>query len=134
MIAFLRHLFLEDCWLKLLSLVLAVLIWLIVSFAASQKEVGTSRQVFHSLPVLVLSSTDDVRNFKVSPSAVEVTVQGDADTMKKLHDEDVHAIVDLTGVSSPRDLRKRVEVAVPPGVAFISVVPQEVQVIFPPER
>ena len=34
MMAFLRKLLFEDIWLKLFSLVLAVLIWLTVSFAS----------------------------------------------------------------------------------------------------
>ena len=83
MIKFLRQLVFEDFWLKLLSLGLAVLIWVTVSFA-SQKETGTARHVFHALPVAVLSATDDMRAFKVVPSTVEVTVQGDVGTVQSL--------------------------------------------------
>jgi hypothetical protein len=43
-------------------------------------------------------------------------------------------MVDLTGVTTARDLRKRIEVSVPAGVAYMHVAPEEVQVIFPPER
>ncbi len=46
MIEFLRNLILEDFWLKLFSLALAVLIWLTVTFA-SQKEVGTGHARVH---------------------------------------------------------------------------------------
>jgi len=78
MIALLRHLFLDDFWLKLFSFVLAVLTWLTVSFAI-QKEVTpipnltlekNGRRPFPRLPVAVLSSAADVRNFKVEPSEV----------------------------------------------------------------
>ena len=41
MINFLRHLFLDDFLLKLFSMLLAIVVWLIVTFA-SQKEVGTT--------------------------------------------------------------------------------------------
>ena len=133
MITFLRHLVLEDFWLKLFSLALAVLIWLTVTFA-SQKEAGTDQRVFSNLPVTVLASAEDVHNFKVSPSEVAVTVQGDPKTLQNLQSKDIRAMVDLTGVAAARDLRKRIEVSVPAGVTFMRVAPEEVQVIFPPDR
>jgi len=133
MIKFLRHLFIEDFLLKLFSLMLAVVVWLIVTFA-SQKEAGTTPRIFYNLPVTVLSSSEDVRNFKVSPNEVIVTVQGDAKTVQNLQSKDIRAAVDLTGVAAARDLHKRIEVSVPAGVAFIRVAPEEVQVIFPPDR
>ena len=133
MIAFLRNLVLEDIWLKLFSLALAVLIWVTVTFA-SQKEAGTTPRVFFNLPVTVVSSTEDVRDFKVSPNEVIVTVQGDANTVQNLQSKDIRAIVDLSGVAVARDLRKRVEAAVPAGVTCMRIVPEEVQVIFPPDR
>ena len=134
MITFLRNLVLEDFWLKLFSLVLAVLIWLTVTFA-SQKDVrDRSARVLEDLPVTILASAEDVRNFKVSPSEVEVTVQGDPKTLQNLQSKDIRAMVDLTGVEAARDLRKRIEVSVPAGVTHLRVAPEEVQVIFPPDR
>ena len=115
MIAFLRNLLLEDFWLKLFSLALAVLIWFTVTFV-SQKEVRTDTRVFFSLPVTVLSAAEDVRNFKVSPSEVQVTVQGDGGTLQNLQSKDIRVMVDLTGVMAARELRKRVEVSAPAGV------------------
>ena len=133
MIAFLRKLVLENFWWKLFSLALAVLIWLTVTFA-SQKEAGTETRVFSNLPVSILASAEDVHNFKVSPSAVEVTVQGDPRTVQDLDGKDIRVSVDLTGVGPARDLHKPVQVSVPAGVTFRRVAPEQVQVIFPPER
>ena len=133
MIAFLRHLVLEDFWLKLFSLTLAVLIWLTVTFA-SQKEARPEIRVFSNLPVVILASGEDVHNFRVKPNEVEVTVQGDPRTVQDLDGKDIRASVDLTGVGPARDLRKPVRVSVPAGVTFMRVAPEEVQVIFPPER
>jgi YbbR domain-containing protein len=133
MIAFLRNLLFEDIWLKLFSLVLAVLIWLTVTFA-SQKEIGTEKRVFSNLPVTILASAEDVHNFKVSPREVEITVRGDPKTLQSLQSKDIQAVVDLTGVAVARDLRKRIEVSVPAGVTYLRVAPEEVQVIFPPDR
>jgi len=133
MIPFLRKLVFEDFWLKLFSLMLAVLIWLTVTFA-SQKDVGTDQRVFSNLPVSVLASAEDVHNFQVSPREVEVTVQGDRNTLQNLQSKDIRPMANLTGVGAARELRKRIEVSVPAGVTHIRVAPEEVQVIFPPDR
>jgi YbbR domain-containing protein len=133
MIAFLRNLLLEDFWLKLFSLALAMLIWFTVTFV-SQKDARTETRVFSDIPVRVLSSAEDVHNFTVSPGVVKVTVQGDFETLQKLQRENVRAMVDLTGIAAVHELRKPIEVSVPAGVASIRVVPDYVQVILPPER
>jgi YbbR domain-containing protein len=134
MITFLRNLVVEDFWLKLFSLVLAVLLWLTVTFA-SRKDAGADQHVLPKmLPVTILASTEDAHNFRVSPSEVAVTVQGNPKTLQNLQTNDIRAIVDLTGVGAARDLRKRVEVSVPAGVTLMRVMPEEVHVIFPPDR
>ncbi len=133
MLAFLRHLFIEDFWWKLFSLGLAILIWVTVTFA-SQREPGTAPRIFSDLPVTVVSSSEDVRGFKVSPNVVEVTVRGDAEALQNLQSKDIRVSVDLTGVAAARDLREPVEVSVPAGITVMRVTPEEVQVIFPPDR
>jgi len=134
MITFLRKLVLEDFWLKLFSLLLAVLLWLTVTFA-SRKDPGIDQRVLAKmLPVTILASTEDVHNFRVSPSEVAVTVQGNHKTLQNLQTNDIRAIVDLTGVGAARELRKRIEVSVPAGLTHLRVMPEEVQVIFPPDR
>ena len=133
MIDFLRNLIFQDFWLKLFSLVLAVLVWLTVTFA-SQKDVRTDERVLSNLPVTIFSATEDVRNFTVSPNEVQVTLQGDAKTLQNMQSKDIRARVDLTGVTTAHDLHKRVEVSLPAGVAYRRVAPEEVRVIFPPDR
>ncbi len=134
MITFLRNLVLADFWLKLFSLLLAVILWVTVTFA-SLKDPGIDlRVVPRKLPVTILASTEDSHNFRVSPSEVVVTVQGNPKTLQNLQTNDIRALVDLTGVGAARDLRKHIEVSVPAGVTLMRVVPDEVQVIFPPDR
>jgi hypothetical protein len=134
MITFLRKLILEDVWLKLFSLALAVLVWFIVTFA-SQKDAWTNQRVVPKvLPVTIVASGEDVHNFRVSPAEVAVSVQGNPKALQNLRTNDLRAFVDLTGVGAARDLRKRVEVSVPAGLTHLRVMPQEVQVIFPPDR
>lgn len=133
MTALLRRVILQDFWWKLFALVLALLIWLIVTFA-SQTEAQTAPRVFGNLPIAILSAAEDVHNFRVVPAEVEVTVQADARTLQNLQNKDIRAMVDLTGVAVATDLRKPVLVAVPVGVTCLRLAPREVRVIFPPDR
>ena len=95
---------------------------------------GRAVEFMRQLPVSVLASAEDVHNFRVSPTEVEVTVQSDPRTLQNLESKDIRPMVDLTGVGVARDLRKRIEVSVPAGVTPMRVIPEQVQVIFPPER
>jgi hypothetical protein len=141
MIAFSRNLVFKDFFLKLFSLALAALTWFTIRIAI-EKEVSPvgplsltppERRVFARVPVVVLSSAEDVRSFKVNPQEVEVTVQGDARTLSTIQTKDIRALVDLTGIGAARDLRKRIEVSTPAGVTHERIDPSEVRVIFPPK-
>jgi len=139
MIKFLRHLIVDDFVLKLFSLALALLFWLTVSFAIQKRGVSppvaltlnTEVRTFFNLPVVVMSSASDVRNFKVSPNQVEVTVRGEPQTLQNLQSKDIRAIVDLSNIEAAQSLRKRIEVSTPPGVTHVGILPEEVQVIIP---
>jgi YbbR domain-containing protein len=139
MISFLRDLVLHDFLLKAFSFALAVLIWFTVM--EIQKEasplphltLNSDVKTFSNLPVVVMSAAQDVRSFKVNPSAVEVTVQGDAKLLKTLSSKDIRVIVDLTGVEGTGGLKKRVDVTIPSGVTHWRVEPDEVEVRFPPK-
>ncbi len=140
MIGFLRQLFVHDFWLKLFSLMLALLIWLTASMAIQKGgppvtplDLAPEERTFSNLPVLVISSAQDVRNFKVQPDRVEVTVRGDAKTVRALRANQIRARVDLTDVETAGELKERIEVSVPSGISHVRVEPSEVQVIFPPK-
>ena len=135
----LRSIILKDFWLKLFSVVLAALIWLTVSFAIRKENsqefvplaAGPSRTF--DLPVLVVSAAADVREFRVSPDHVQVTVQAEPAILEVLQEKDIRVLVDLTDIESARNLRKRVEVSTPPGVTH-RVVPEYVEIRIPPKR
>ena len=140
MIAFLRDLVTKDLGLKLLSLALSTLIYSTVSIFAIRDpqsltlpamppEVWTVTNV----PVLVMSSAADVRQFKISPEKVTVTLQGDPRSVSRLEDSGIRALVDLTGIETARDMRKRIEVSVPAGITPLHVEPTHVWVL-PPKR
>lgn len=151
MITTLRSIFFRDFWLKLFSLVLAILIWLTVwKFAISQDvspttALSTTRldeRTFYNIPVLVISAAADVRDFKVSPGEVAIKVRGETAKLqaleKKMHDDpqarDIRALVDLTGIESTRGLRKRIVVTTPADITFEQADPDEVEIIEPTKR
>jgi YbbR domain-containing protein len=140
MIVLLRDIFFRDFWLKLFSLALAVLIWLTVSLARSGgvghffASRNLPEQTYVNVPVSVVCPAADVRDFKVTPSEVDITVQGEAKLLRALKITDIRAAVDLAGIESARGLLKRIDVATPPGITFVRVVPDQVEVIVPPKR
>ncbi|MGN6643508.1 MAG: CdaR family protein [Verrucomicrobiota bacterium] len=137
MSAFLRKLIFNDFWLKLLSLALAVLIWLIVWKVFLSKEVSPMSAFTHqsiersyfNVPVFVILPASDVRTVKVEPGEVQVTVQGDPRVLQNIKPQDIKAQVDLTGIESARGLHKRIDIIVPTGVTYTRVSPDEVEVI-----
>jgi YbbR domain-containing protein len=135
-----RDLLTKDFAWKLLSLALAIAIWLVVR--PIQNEATTvanplnfqPEQTFSNLPVLIVSAAADVREFKVHPSAVAVTVSARPEILSELSDKELRVQVDLSGIEAARDLRKRVEVSTPPGVTFVRVSPADVDVVVPPKK
>jgi len=129
----------KNIWLKLFSLGLAVLIWFTINLAiknqlpaAGPMPLSSSdRRVLPNLPVLVMSSADNVHDVRVSPKEVEVTVQGESRTLKNLKPQDIRVVVDLSVIQAAHDLRTRIAVWTPPGVTEVRVDPEEVQVIYP---
>jgi YbbR domain-containing protein len=128
----------KDFAWKLFSLFLAVAIWLTVhkTYEEPGKFSGTaagSTVTFDNLPVLIVSTAADVRNFRVDPTVVKVTISGPEEVMARLQANELRAVVDLTDIGSARDLRRLVEVSVPPSVTLVSVNPLKVAVIPPPK-
>jgi YbbR domain-containing protein len=127
----------KDLGWKLFSLFLAVAIWLTVHKIYEEPKAATGMATgdtvtFGNLPVLVVSAASDVRDFRVVPSTVAVKVSGSSEVMADLQASQIHAVVDLTDVQSARELRRRVDVSMPPGVTLVSVDPPKVGVIVPP--
>jgi YbbR domain-containing protein len=122
----------NDLGWKLFSLFLAVAIWLTVHKIYEEPKAATGPVTFGNLPVLVVSAASDVRDFRVAPLTVKVTVSGSAEDLARLQADQVHAVVNLTGIGPERDLHLPVEVSAPPGVTLVSVDPAKVGVIAPP--
>jgi len=132
MIGLLRKLVVEDCWLKLFSLGLAILIWLTVNTALPLAAVG--ERVMTGLPVLAVaavSSPEEARSLSLNPRTVDVTVRGEPKILSILQKKDIRVTVDLTGVTGSHEPRVPVDVWAPPGVTYVRVDPSEVEVAVP---
>jgi hypothetical protein len=146
MIVTFRNIFVRDFWLKLFSVVLAVLIWVIVWMFAIRKDVSPTTlnrsledRTFYNVPVLVMSAAADVRNFKVSPSEVTIKVRGEPKIIQELENKlrddpqarDIRALVDLTGIEPVPGMRKKIAVTTPPDITFELAEPDQVEIIEP---
>lgn len=136
----LAELFLKDFWLKLFSLALALLIWFTIFQAIKQQGSPVSasnenikQRTLYNLPVVKVSSSSDVSDVRISPTEVQVTVQGDAPSVVSLPDQDIKVRVDLSDLVPGRKLRKPVEVSAPAGITYVSIDPAEVEVVLPPK-
>jgi hypothetical protein len=139
MIIFVRNLVAKDLWLKLFSLALGILIWVIVQGSIS-KDVpllsallgrASDENIF---TVPVSAPAGDVRTISITPAEVQVTIRGEPKLLKNITADDVRAQVNLSGVESANGLRKRIEVILPAGVAYTRLSPEEVEVRVSPRN
>jgi len=134
-----RDWFIRDLGWKIFSLFLAVAVWMTIYKIRSESEsVGPGAGIqepatFNNVPILIVSSAADVRDYHVNPASVNVTISGTPDEIAKLHADQVRAFVDLTGIDAGK-LQRRVDISMPPGLSLISVDPQQVDVGVPPPR
>lgn len=133
-----RALLSRDLGWKLLSLVLATVVWFTVrtlsrdALSPAKALENWATRTFEDVPVLVVSAAADVREFRVHPPVAQITVSARPEVLRALEPRDIHVMVDLTGIEAARDLRKRLDVSVPAGVTVVRVVPTEVRVLVPP--
>ena len=123
----LRDWFIKDFGWKLFSVILAVTIWVTVSYKDESTSAPRRQTSYSDLPVMAVSLSAG-QGAQISPATVTVTVSGSSETMAVLQANQIRAIVNLSGLASGNDLRRSVEVAVPPGVAVVSVDPADVTV------
>ncbi len=128
----------HDLSWKLFSVFLALVIWLTVYKIREEPEVLASAvagvsQTYGSLPVEVVSTSADVHDYHVLPGSITVKVTGAAEVMAVLQANQIHPVADLTDVDLAPNMKRHVEVSVPPGVTLVSVDPPEVGVLIPPK-
>src|SRR5205807_1553465 len=118
------------------------LIWFTVNIAikndispVASLTLGTSEQlVLRDVAIVVLSPASDAPSYGVNPKTANVTVQGDATSLRNLRKQEVRLLVDLSEPGTILNSRKRIDVSTPAGIAPIRVDPPEVQVLSLPKN
>ena len=83
-----RSLIFHHFWLKLFSVVLAVLIWLTVR--------GTSSEVtrtFPNRPILVLTDTSQHTTVAINPTEASITVRGPSSLLQEITEQDINVFI-----------------------------------------
>ena len=124
-----RDFILNNIWWKITALFLAVVVW--VTFHSSDELQSlvslTSSRSFVRHPVTVMEAANDVRNFRLAPDEVDITVSGEVSLIRSLAGSDLHAFVDLTRIKTNKVNSAEVQVYRPRGVRLERVVPDEVR-------
>jgi YbbR domain-containing protein len=124
----------KDIGWKIFSVILALVVWVTVHNIYQEPGAATARareNTYGDLPVLVVSEASDVHDFRVLPATVSVTVSGPPEAMSTLQANEIRATVDMT---VGKELRRKIEVSMPPSVTLVSVEPSHVSVIVPSQK
>jgi len=134
----LREIFFKDVGWKVFSLLLAAFIWLTVHKVLLEPQTimasSSSRSVtFTGQPVSIIATGADVHLYGVNSNTVSVTVSGPPELIQFLEANEVKAMVDVSNFDDKkREQFRPVDVAVPLGIAVVSVEPSKLMIIPPP--
>ena len=127
----------NNYWLKLFSLVLATLIWFVISSNFRSAETPLKLAPFKTggfrefrRPVVVMMSARNVQPFQVEPPEVTVKVLGEPTVLDKLREDDIEVYVNLMNVQDPHG-SFRVDVGHPRDVTIQQTWPAHVYVKAP---
>ena len=128
-----REVIMHNLAWKLLSLLLAVVIYAMIESGVQEQFNPGPRRVLSALPVRTLSSAAEVRAVLLEPDQVEVTLSGPT-ALEQLRPDDVDVYVNLAGATNGAAQPLRVHVHAPAGTSLVSVKPAEVMVRVVPGR
>ena len=124
-----RNLILNNFWWKLLSVILATLVWLIVNGSLAKTEypqtpvVTVSTRSFPTVPITLMTSVNNTNQFRLNPDIVSVEVSGKPEELEKLLTEQITAFVNVTKAPDEKEVRRDIEVQVPRGFKIESFKP-----------
>jgi hypothetical protein len=130
----LRNLVLHDFGWKLVSVILAALVWwridtlLVTNLRTTNAVANSTRTREFTLPVRVMTSARESRGFEVTPAQVVVTVGGGAATLQGLKPDQLQVYVDAATLSDAPTSQATVAVNMPDEVSLVKVTPRQVAV------
>ena len=109
----------NDLAVKLVSVLLAVILWLQVA-----REVPETQRSLPGVPVQVRNLPPGLEAVAVSPATVTVVARGRGRSFASLSGEDLVAQVDLSGARAGRAAYPVDRVTVPKGVTLVGFSPE----------
>ncbi len=117
---------------------MAVGIWLTVHRISEEPDrqatVVPGIKNSYDLPLVAVSANADVHNAQLVPKTVNVTVSGPSEIMDKLQSGEIHALVDLSELSSAENLPREIQISLPRSISIVDVEPRQVAVTLPKQQ
>lgn len=126
-----RHVLFRNFGWKLLSLALAIVIWLTIKTLSAEQ--GQTERMFVNLEIQILSGTADVRAFRVEPATANVTIKGRPGAVNRMVEREIRAQVDITSADVTQSFQRHVDIIVPNGITVVRFEPTEVLITPPPK-
>ncbi len=121
-----RQITVNPGW-KLVSVLLATLLWLLVHYNITERHPAEQRRTFEDLPITVLQPPGRPRACRLEPAFARLTVRGPARLVAALDPSEVQVFANLTPLG-PLPPRVDLEVHVPAGLTVVSLSPLQVRV------
>jgi len=105
-----RDLLLNNFWWKVTALLLAIVVWL--GFQPRDKHLNLFPDAYKATyvryivrhPVTIIKPATDQREFKVTPSEVDISLSGDQKILEELKASEVRASVDVVSLAGKTNL------------------------------
>jgi YbbR domain-containing protein len=123
---FIRRRVINNLGLKILSLAIAVLLWMAIAREPMAEVAVTVPIEFHNVPDNLELSSETIPQ-------VQVRARGPAGAIHSLGPSEVHAMIDLNGANPEEktfDLDPRRNVRVPRDIEVVQVIPSQVRIGF----
>lgn len=115
----------NDTVLKILSLLVAVAVWVQVNAGQPQTAV---RSVTNVPVVSTVAPHSNLTVLSIKPSAVSIQLKGPVNLLGTSANSNVTAVINLTKVTHPGTFALTVAASVPTGTSLVSITPKQVVV------
>jgi hypothetical protein len=131
----LRRVILHNFWLKFSSLALATMIWMAIHYGIRNDFMITQLSInrvlvqeYIRVPVSVIVSSIDHRQFRIVPSDVVINAVGEEMSLRNAAQRSIKAYVNLTNFHSRQPTEAEVHANVPPDINVQEINPPAVSV------